>query len=242
VYKPHPRQAGISSCIQTIPLFVVPYHRPDLNRLLNLNVPLRLAAPTIFNLLRRLREPEAVGKLVEDVDIVVCAAERLLAGTHGVDRHVGKRVHTLGVQSRQRAVDDEAADPVFGVDVVVSSVGRGDGSSARLGVELVVLAVVGIGAEAGSDGVPRGPVEREVGASVIANTGGGVGVLAETRVLVGSDGGALLAVGALFGEVLGVGIAKDAVRRLVGLTNIRAQQAILCPCGGSFATYSNPWP
>lgn len=55
------------------------------------------------------------------------------------------------------------------------------------------------------------PVQGEVGARVVREAARGrLGVLREARLGVGTDGAALGAVVVLLGEVLGVGVAKDA--------------------------------
>ena len=79
-------------------------------------------------------------------------------------------------------------------------------------MDLVVLAVVRVGADALGEGVARLPVEGEAGAVVEEELGRGVGrggVLGQAGVAVVADGVAFLAVRRLGREVFGVGGAED---------------------------------
>ena len=148
-------------------------------------------------------ETEAVGNLVEDVNVVVGTSEGLLARAPSIDGDVSEGVDTLALGGVEGAVDDEAALGVRGVSVVL--VADLDGSGAGLLVDLVVLTVVGGGTEATSDGVAGLPVSREVHASSVVDVLRVLGVLRLARLLVDTDGAALVAVVILSLEVLGVG-------------------------------------
>jgi hypothetical protein len=153
---------------------------------------------------------EALGELVENIHVVINTTEQVLARTHSENGNVSKRVDTDALDGRQGTVDDETVGGILGVDEVLAGDALGGVAGALL-VEVEVLAVVGVGGDTGGDGVAGGPVEGEVGAGVVADAGGLVGVLGETRVGVGADGAALLAVRALRGEVLGIGATEDAI-------------------------------
>ena len=127
------------------------------------------------------RHAQALGNVEEHVDAIVHAREDLLAGTLGEDRDVGEGVHALVGAGGEGAVDDEAAEGVFRVNEEVFFVEAGDVCCWGLGVKrmlalyvggcgdvvgivaypgavlvhLVVLPVVGVGAEALSQGDPR---------------------------------------------------------------------------------------
>ena len=66
-----------------------------------------------------LRQTQASSHLVEYVDAVEDAAERLLAWTHGKDWHVCQAVHTLVGVGWEGSIGDEATRVVFGVDEVI---------------------------------------------------------------------------------------------------------------------------
>ena len=119
---------------------------------------------------------------------------------------IGQRVNALAFAGRKGTVDDESVDVVGSRDVIGGA--RGRNTSTGL-VDAVVLAVVGVGAHTGGDGIARVPVGREVGAGVVANAWLLHCVLGETRVLVDANSVALLAVVLLLGQVLGIGVSED---------------------------------
>lgn len=148
----------------------------------------------------RLRETKTIRHLVENINVAIRPTKRLLAGSPRPHSNVRQRVHALRLVSRQRAIHDEPVDGVLGVGVVVRGIRRRNGRGARaVGVDLVVLAAVWVGAEARGDGVARGPVEREVGPRVVRDAGLLDGVLRQARVCVDADGLALCAVVFLLG-------------------------------------------
>lgn len=121
---------------------------------------------------------------------------------------------------REGSVDDETSDGINVVDVVIITVEAGDvqgGDSGSLLVDLVVLAVVGVGSETLVECVAGIPVGGEVDARgvdevlVAADGGGAVGnqVLAEAGLLVCADGTALVARAALCVEEFGVDATHD---------------------------------
>lgn len=155
-------------------------------------------------------ETQAAGNLVENVHVAVGAAESVLAGTPGVDGDVSQGVDADGLVGGEGAVDDEAVGGVVGGDVVLVANLLGGHAGALL-VDDVVLADVGVGANAGGNGVARLPVGGEVGAGAVLETGGLV-VLGQTRLLIGANGAALATLVLLVGQVLGVGRTVDAER------------------------------
>lgn len=154
---------------------------------------------------------QAVGDLVEDIDVVVCTTESLLAGTKSVDGHVSQRVNTLGVLSADGAVDNESLGGILRVDVVVTVLELDGGLAGSVLVDLVVLAVVRGRSDTTGDGVTRLPVGGEVGAGAVVETLGLLGVLRLAGLGVGADGTTLGTVVFLLGEVLGVGRTPDTV-------------------------------
>lgn len=110
----------------------------------------------------RPREAEAVGHLVEDVDVGVGAAKGVLAGPHGVDGDVSQRVDALGLGRGQGAVDDEAVGRLLAVGEVVGrrEAGRVGRGRPRRRAQPVVLPAVRVGAEAGRDGVTGVPLRK----------------------------------------------------------------------------------
>ena len=87
-------------------------------------------------------------------------------------------------------------------------------------MNFIILAVVGVGAEALGEGVAGLPVEGEAGAVVEDELGGGVGgggVLRQAGFTVVADGVAFFAVGGLGREVFGVGGAEDVWDLLVSI-------------------------
>lgn len=154
---------------------------------------------------------QAVGDLVEDINVVVCTAKGLLAGTKSVDGHVSQRVNTLGVLSADGAVDNESLGGILGVDVVVTVLEFDGGLAGTILVDLVVLAMVRGCSDTTSDGVTRLPVGGEVGAGAIVETLGLLGVLGLAGLGVGADGTTLGTVVLLLGEVLSVGRTPDTI-------------------------------
>jgi hypothetical protein len=154
---------------------------------------------------------QAVGDLVEDIDVVVCTTEGLLAGTKSVDGDVSQRVNTLSVISADGAVDNESFGSVLGVDVVVVVLELDGGLAGTILVDLVVLAVVRGGSNTTGDGVTGLPVGGEVGAGAVVETLGLLGVLGLAGLGVGADGTTLGTVVLLLGEVLGVGRTPDTI-------------------------------
>ncbi len=118
-------------------------------------------------------------------------------------------MNALGLAGRKGTVDEESVGVVRSRNVVGGA--RGRYTSTGL-VDAVVLAMIGVGAHTRGDGIARVPVDREVGAGVVANAWLLQSVLGETRVLVDADGVALLAVVLLLGQVLGIGVAEDIYR------------------------------
>lgn len=155
-------------------------------------------------------QTKAGRNLVKDVDIVKRSAESVLARTPGIDGDVGERVHAHGFARRQSAVDKETILAVLGVCVVLTTtlLLLGGHTSAIL-VDLVVFTVVGGGANTTSNGVAGLPVNGEVGAGAVADSGI-LGVLGKARLFVSTDGVALVALIFGLGKVLGVGRAPNA--------------------------------
>lgn len=80
--------------------------------------------------------------MVEDINAVVHAGEKILAGALSEDGDVGQRVHALVVVDGEGAVDDETRWVVFGVDEEVFFVEAGDVDGGELEVELVIGVLV----------------------------------------------------------------------------------------------------
>lgn len=70
-------------------------------------------------IVERTAEAQAPSHIVEYVDVVVRAAECILAGSLSVDGYVIQRVHAARAVGRKGAVDDEAALIVVRVDEVI---------------------------------------------------------------------------------------------------------------------------
>lgn len=130
-----------------------------------------MSAPRdLLRLAIRPRKTKAVRHLVKDVYVPVDAAERLGAGPRREDGDVGQRVHALRLAGRDGAVDDEPGRAVRGVrEQVVGLEARdaGGGQPRAARVHAEVLPVVGRGAEALRERVPRVPVDGEVGARAV---------------------------------------------------------------------------
>lgn len=119
-------------------------------------------------------------------------------------------MHALALISADSAVDDEALGGVLGVGDVVAVVELNGWCSGSVLADLVVLSVVGHGADTASDGVSGFPVDGEVVAGAVLKAGLLLGVLGFARGVVGADCATLGAVVVLLLEVLGVGGAPDA--------------------------------
>lgn len=131
-----------------------------------------------------------------------------MARTQSVNGDVSKRVDTLGLAGRESAVDDDAVDTILGVGVVFAA--DLDGRQTRtVLVDLVVFAAVRAGTNTTSNGVTRLPVSREVNAGAVLDAVGLGGVLREARLLVNTDGVALVALILLIGKVLGISRAVN---------------------------------
>lgn len=175
-----------------------------------------------------LSKTKAVGNLVEDVDVVKGAAEGVLAGTPGVDGDVGQRVDALGLAGRESAVDDEALRGVLRIDVVVAVLELDGSLAGTVLADLVVLTVVRGSTNTTGDGVAGLPVDGESVASAVLETLGLLSVLRLARIVVDTDGAALVTVVLLLGEVLGVGRTPDT--RIVSMLTCRSR----------YETYSKP--
>lgn len=156
-----------------------------------------------------LSETKAVGNLVENVDVVKCAAEGVLARTPGVDGNIGQGVDALGLGGGEGAVDDKALGGVLGVDVVVAVLELDGSLAGTVLADLVVLAVVRGSTNATGDGVAGLPVDGESVASAVLETLSFLGILRLARVVVDTDSAALVTVVLLLLEVLGVGRTPD---------------------------------
>jgi hypothetical protein len=98
---------------------------------------------------------------------VLTTAEELLARSHGENRHVSERMHTLVVFNRQSTVQQYTALAVLGVNVVVGgTVGSLSRRARTVLVNLPVLAAVGVSHQTLEQSVTGIPVRREVAVSV----------------------------------------------------------------------------
>ena len=155
---------------------------------------------------------KALGHLVENINVVVSAAEDVLARAHGVNSHVGKGMNTLAFIGGDSAVDNEATDAVLRVGIVVSD--RIIRVCCRRQTRTVladpeVLPVVRVGSKSLGERISRVPVDGEVSTGAVAHAVDGRGVHGEAGFLVRADGPAPLTVGFLFGHVPRVCIPVD---------------------------------
>lgn len=100
--------------------------------------------------------------------------------------------YTLVIANGEGAIDHKTCLCILWVDVVVGDLSNVNGRDSRPEfVDLVVLAMVGISAEAREESVARIPVCGEMYALRVSQVASH-SILAEARVLVGADGEALL--------------------------------------------------
>lgn len=155
-------------------------------------------------------QTQAVGNLVEDVDIVISTAKGLLARAESKDRNISQGVNTLSLRGGNGSVDDDAVDAVLRVDKVLAANGNGGQARAVL-VDLVVLTVVRGSADTTGNGVARLPVGGEIDTGAIADLAVLLSVLGEAGLFVDANGIALGALVLLGRQVFSIGGAKDTV-------------------------------